>query len=163
MIDPSEVHAASEKFIDENNAFREFLREHANPKELDNQFYILHNELFSGYNCSACGNCCRIYYIVLRKGEVGSIASYLGISNREFIATYLTLIGEEHGIKPPCAFLSPDGLCLIQECKPEVCRDYPYTDKKERLSAMWSIISAAEHCPVVFEILERLKMIYQFK
>jgi Fe-S-cluster containining protein len=162
MIEPSKTRIAAEKLIEENTGFREFLNERADPGELDKQFHELHAELFAGYDCSHCANCCRTYYVALKKGELESISEYLGLSKRELIGTYLMQIGEEYGLKPPCSFLSKDGLCRIQECKPELCRDYPYTDKKDRLSGMWGTISAAEHCPVVLELLERLKALYKY-
>lgn len=63
----------------------------------------------------------------------------------------------------PCCFLKDDGSCEIEACKPENCRDYPFTNKTERLSSMLSILTSASICPVVFEMLERLKQEYQFK
>ncbi len=63
----------------------------------------------------------------------------------------------------PCPFLGGDGKCGIEVCKPAVCKSFPYTDKPERLFSLLSILGSAEECPVVFEILERLKKIYGFK
>ena len=62
----------------------------------------------------------------------------------------------------PCRFLDMDGRCRIQECKPEECKGFPYTDRPDRLASLYSVLSAAEVCPVVFEILERLKELYHF-
>ena len=56
-----------------------------------------------------------------------------------------------------------DGCCLIQNCKPDVCVEFPYADKPGRLSSMYGVIERAEVCPVVFEILERLKDTYGFR
>jgi Fe-S-cluster containining protein len=63
----------------------------------------------------------------------------------------------------PGVFLENDGGCRIENSKPTVCKDYPYTDKLGRLWSMYSIIDSAAVCPVVFEILERLKVIYRFQ
>ena len=63
----------------------------------------------------------------------------------------------------PCCFLKDDGGCEIEACKPENCRDYPFTNKPERLFSLLSILTSASICPVVFEMLERLKQEYRFK
>lgn len=63
----------------------------------------------------------------------------------------------------PCCFLTKNGVCEVEKCKPEVCREYPFTNKPERLLSLLSIIDFASVCPVVFEMLERLKKIYGFK
>ena len=119
MISPSNVSAAAAEREDENLRFRIFLKNHADPDELDRQFLALHKELFAGYDCCRCGNCCR--------------------------------------------FLNDDGKCRLQECKPEECKGFPYTDQPHRLESLYSILSAAEVCPVVFEIIERLKELYHFR
>jgi len=58
--------------------------------------------------------------------------------------------------------LESDGKCRIQGVKPAVCKDFPYTDKPYRLYNMLGVLSFAEDCPVVFEIIERLKLIYNY-
>ena len=62
-----------------------------------------------------------------------------------------------------CKFLDDDNNCLAKNCLPESCRDYPYTNKSERLFSLHGIIDNASICPVVYEILEELKKIYHFK
>lgn len=62
----------------------------------------------------------------------------------------------------PCAFLGTDGRCKIVSCQPAVCKGFPYTDQPDRFWSLYSTISHAAICPVVFEILERLKAEYRF-
>lgn len=47
MISPKDVSAAAAKREDENLRFRTFLKNHADPDELDQQFLALHQELFA--------------------------------------------------------------------------------------------------------------------
>lgn len=63
----------------------------------------------------------------------------------------------------PCRFLTESGTCEIEKCKPEGCREYPFTNKPDRLFSLLNIIEFASVCPVVFEMMERLKSIYGFK
>jgi Fe-S-cluster containining protein len=123
---------------------------------------------FSDYDCCKCANCCKTYRITLDDGEVKRIAAHLGQTDSGFKAEYLA-DADEDDEKPykfkekPCPFLEDDGRCRIQICKPDVCAGFPYTDKPERLESMLGVIGNAEVCPVVYEILERLKAMYRFR
>ena len=163
MISPERVGSEAKKRESENLRLRSFLKSHADPDELDRQFLALHKEQFDGYDCCKCGNCCREFSTTLSEEEISAIASRLGMKQQAFITQYMT--EGIHGLElpAPCHFLGADGKCGIQDCKPEECRGFPYTDRPERLSSLYSVLSSAEVCPVVFEILERLKKLYHFR
>ena len=169
MVKPNEVKANAQKLERDNLSFRSFLKNRADSDKLDAQFLELHKELFANYDCCKCNNCCKTYHIILGYGEVKRIAEFLKITESDFIAEYLTETeendaDEQYEFKSnPCSFLDGDGCCKIQECKPDVCKGFPFTDHPHRLSGMHGIIDHAEVCPVVFEILERLKEIYGFR
>ena len=163
MISPENVHAAAKKSENENLRFRSFLKSHADPDELDRQFLALHRELFAGYDCRKCGNCCRAFSTTLNEEEISAITSQLGMERQEFVTRYLIEGSSGWELPAPCRFLGNDGKCQIQDHKPEECRGFPYTDRPERLWSLYSILSSAEVCPVVFEILERLKGQYHFR
>jgi Fe-S-cluster containining protein len=163
MIEPSKVYDAANEKKDENTAFRAYLKSNADPDELDRQFRKLHDELFAGYDCCTCNNCCKIYAVALREDEADSIAAFLGLSTRDFAEQYLFYSAAGgYGIEGPCSFLRPDGKCVIHACKPSVCRNYPNTDRPGSIGNLLRIFSIAEECPVVFEIIERLKKDYTF-
>ena len=168
MVKPSEVGARAQKLEEQNYRFRTFLKNRANPDELDAKFMELHRGLFADYDCCKCANCCKSYSIMLDTDEVMRIAAFLGLSQNDFASEYLMDSGESDE-KPyelkekPCRFLCEDGRCLIQDCKPDDCMAYPFTDQPDRLASMFSIIEHAEACPIVFEILERLKDMYRFR
>ena len=163
MISPKDVSTAAAKREAENLHFRTFLKIHADPDELDQQFLALHQELFAGYDCCRCGNCCRRYSTVLSEEEIVNISNYLGMTRRQFLEDCLIRGRDSLELPAPCRFLDMDGRCRIQDCKPEECKGFPYTDRPDRIESLYSILSAAEVCPVVFEILERLKELYHFK
>ena len=54
--------------------------------------------------------------------------------------------------------ISPDEV----KAKAINCRRYPYTDQPDRMGSLLSIIESAAVCPVLYEILERLKEEYHF-
>ena len=163
MLDPARIQMAAQDYQDENQRFRRFLKSRADPDELDRHFSDLHKELFAGYDCCQCANCCREYSVSLEDDEAAPIATFLGLATDDFISKYLTPSAGGYEIKAPCAFLGVDGKCGIQECKPAECREFPYTDKPDRIISLLGVMSFAETCPVVFEIVQRLKEIYRFR
>jgi len=163
MIEPSEVYFAAMKREKQNIRFRIYLKNNADPDELDRQFKDLHDELFLGYDCRACANCCRVFYITLEENEVDSIADFLGVTRQDIVKRLHARSDGGYGVKPPCCFLGADGNCAIYERRPLVCRDYPHTDKPERLYRLINTLATAEQCPIVYEIIERLKTMYRFE
>lgn len=104
-------------------------------------------------------------YDYLKKEELPRLANHLELSKEDFSAKYLKKKedGDYAVRESPCAFLAEDRICLLEGCKPLNCQEYPFTDHRDRLYSMYSILDAAAICPVVFEILERLKKIYGFR
>ena len=166
MISPSKINKVAERCYEENLEFRQFLKEHADPDKLDAQFKELHTELFANYDCCKCTNCCRAYTVVLNENDVEVISRHLGQSKKDFIDEYMEKSFFDEGDyvmkTQPCIFLCEDGRCQINDIKPTTCREFPFTDRPDRISSLYSIIDFAQECPVVFEILERLKGIYGF-
>ena len=74
-----------------------------------------------------------------------------------FIFIFVFLIISKIMKDKPCCFLDTDGKCGIYENRQSVCRNFPHTNKPYRLYNMYWLLSFAEECPVVFEIIERLK------
>ena len=164
MVNPSKIKEAYRKVADQNEKFRRFLKNNAVDYELDAHFLKLHNMIFAEYDCCACGNCCKLYDILINKDDIERISQYLGLTENDFIEKYLAASDEGYIMKEkPCRFLDEDGKCKIYEIRPSVCSDFPYTDKPYRLYHMYGVLSFAEECPVVFEIIERLKKIYKYR
>jgi len=151
------------KLEDENHKFRRFLKSHADEEDLDKQFLKLHNELFENYDCGSCRNCCKEYAPTLQNHEIEPVANFLQIPKDDFINQHMESNCGEYQMKEiPCRFLCADNSCEIEACKPECCKEYPHTNKPERLWSLIGIVESAAVCPVVFEMLERLKAQYGF-
>jgi Fe-S-cluster containining protein len=164
VIEPSKIKEEFEKVERENYKFRTYLKNHSDSDELDEQFLELHNELFKVYDCSKCRNCCKEYSITFEENEIDQVSKLLKITKKEFMDKYIEETINGYDLKgKPCYFLNENGACEIEMCKPEGCRDYPFTNKPERLLSLISIVDFASVCPVVFEMLERLKKTYGFK
>ena len=167
MLHPRKLPYYAEKNEKTNYRFRTWLKNHADPEELDEKFFRLHQELFTEYDCSRCRNCCKRYYGLVPVDEVGKDAAVLGLSEEEFIAKYLKEkpdAGERayETKNMPCDFLQEDGTCLLGDHKPDNCKKYPYTDQPERIESLLSFLESVSVCPVAYEILERLKKEYEF-
>ena len=168
MIEANKVADMYQRYADKNSKFRIFLKKNANANELDEHFHRLHNEIFYKYeyDCCKCNNCCKTYDIRLSQKDITAISDYLGQAENDFIEKYLIPDNDDADClilkEKPCCFLEADGKCRIYECRPTVCREFPHTNKPDRLYNMLSMLEFIEDCPVVFEIIERLKKIYDF-
>ena len=166
MIPPRKVKFEAKKRENENLRFRTFLKCNADEDELDRQFADLHKELFEKYDCSRCRNCCKEYYAEFMPKEIGDAARYIDMEMDSFIQTYLKRddVEEKYLTKQrPCLFLQKNGLCLLGECKPVNCKEFPYTNQPERLYSLYGVLDVITVCPVAFEIWEQLKRIYNFR
>lgn len=165
MLKPEEVSKWAKRKENENLRFRSYLKIHADEETLDRQFQQLHHELFAGYDCSKCRNCCKLYYGFMPEENLAAAAEHLGITQKQLIDFFLEHnenTGDYETKHMPCDFLMKDGSCMLGDNKPENCRDYPYTARPDRLASLHSILETVEVCPVAYEIWERLKMEYGF-
>ena len=159
MIELKEI---SEEKLDENYRFRTYLKTHADEKTLDEQFKKLHNKYFKTFDCSKCRNCCKKLGVSMDEQELNAICKHYHLDN--FILKNIVL-KENNGeyTANPCPFLNPDNSCKLKECLPKSCQEYPYTNKDERLFSLLTIVQNSKVCPVVYQILEDLKEMYNFK
>lgn len=163
MILPKELKEYALQHKEENAAFRIFLREHADAKQLDEQFKRYHNEIFAEYSCDDCMNCCTGLTPLFRENELEKLAKVgkmevedlLEICERVDYDAYQILDDET------CPFITEHG-CAVASCKPEHCKEFPYTNQPERMESLLGMLSFLPVCPVLYEIYERLKKDYSF-
>lgn len=164
MINIEELKVLANKKEEENYRFRKYLKTHADEEMLDKQFKNLHKKYFKIYDCKKCRNCCKELGISIDEYELENICNYLGMDKDKFVKDNLIQNYGEYSFKDcKCKFLDQNNNCKINKCLPITCKEYPYTNKEERLFGLYSIISNASICPVVYEILEELKKEYNFR
>jgi uncharacterized protein len=144
----------------ENLDFRTFVK-----ADLDLSDYRLHGivkqatqEVWAHIDCRTCANCCKTRHPLFSRAEVQRIADYLGMTAAELRARYLEIDQEAAKYitrELPCPFLK-DNLCTIYDVRPSVCAGYPHLHRNFR-NRLWQTIDNAETCPIVFNVLERLK------
>lgn len=170
MLRPSQVKFYSKKAERKNLEFRSWLKMNVDPEDLDLQFKLLHEELFASYNCSRCRNCCKAFAGCIPTADIERDAEYLHMSVEDFREKYLESTPTDNdGAEgfmtkhKPCDFLGVDGECILGDCRPQNCVDYPFTDKPDRMGSLYSFLDAVSVCPVAYEICERLKAHYRFR
>lgn len=165
MISVEKLKYWANKKEKENYRFRTFLKINAEPDKLDEQFKQLHKKYFAEYDCSSCRNCCKEYCGTIPNEDVEADAEFLGLDKSDFIMKYLVDEPNNEGYNTrnkPCDFLQ-NNVCILEEHKPDSCKNYPYTDREDRIGSLLSIIDNTSICPVVYEIMEDLKSMYNFR
>jgi uncharacterized protein len=160
ITDLAYIEQASKDNEQENLKFREYVK-----ADLDLSDYRLNavvqqatQEVWAHIDCRTCANCCKTRHPLFSRVEVQRIAEYLGITPSELRTRYLEIDQEAAKYRTrelPCPFLK-DNLCTIYEVRPAVCAGYPHLHRNFR-NRLWQTIDNAETCPIVFNVLERLK------
>jgi Fe-S-cluster containining protein len=140
---------------DENYRFRAFLKSR-DPYKVDAIVHRLHKEITPKIDCSSCGNCCNMQ-ATLSKEEVETLAKLENITAEEYLANYCVIgFGSISLKEKPCRYLQGTK-CSIYDIQPVKCKTFPYTDKQGFTSRSLGMLSFYEYCPIVYNLMERLK------
>lgn len=128
------------------------------PKDLDQRFAEIHDEVFEEVDCLTCANCCKTTSPMFFEKDIERLAAHLKMKPGDFIAQYLFL--DTDGIyalkSSPCPFLGADNYCSVYEYRPKACREYPHTNHRKMLGKLDLALKNTEVCPAVEMILERV-------
>jgi Fe-S-cluster containining protein len=145
---------------DANYRFLRSLKLAPNPDHIDELARELHQEAFRHIDCTRCANCCKTMPPAVTTEDIRRISRHLNLSEQAFIAAYLTVDPDErcYVIKTArCPFLGDDDRCTIYAIRPDVCRQFPHTDK-EGFSCRTHLHSAnALHCPAVYYLVKQMR------
>lgn len=132
-----------------------------NPREIDNVFHRLHDEVFEEIDCLECANCCKTTSPIFYQTDIERAAKALRMNPGDFIEKYLKVDEDKDFVlkSSPCAFLNADNYCAIYEHRPKACREYPHTNRKKMVQIMDLTYKNTLVCPAVLEMVERLKKI----
>ena len=154
------------KKINENYKFIRFLKSHiSNEEEFDKTVNTLHRKYFKTFDCSKCRNCCKEFYIDFTQEEIKKAVNILNCPPDTLIEKYLEynkLKNKYTTTTKPCPFLQQNH-CILGKNRPRECKEYPHTNKNERLHSLYSMADNTTICPVVDMIFDELKTIYHFK
>ena len=129
------------------------------PRDLDDRFHELHEEVFQEIDCLECANCCKTTSPIFIPADIDRIARGLRMKSVDFIEQYLRVDEEgDYVLKTaPCPFLGDDNKCFVYEDRPRACREYPHTDRKRMYQIMDLTLKNTLVCPAVGRIVQKLK------
>ena len=149
---------------DQNYRFRSFLKMQ-DPEKIDRIVHRLDREIRKQIDCTQCGNCCAELSPRLSDGEIDRLAQIDSISKVEFIQKFVESdpVEGDYFLKgKPCKYLC-EKKCSVYSNRPEDCKSYPHTHKKDFNTRILGIIENYGICPIVFNVFERLKLEIRFR
>lgn len=155
--DPDQVARLAAEREEENWRFRTWLKmlrpaRAAKASRLAEEFG---REAEAAMDCTACAACCRSHQVPVIEAEIQRLASRLSLPVLTFERVHTEDVEGERVLRTPCPLL--DGTrCGVYQDRPEPCRTYPCIGG-DIVSRMVAIIERASVCPIVFDMLERLK------
>lgn len=160
MTDIAAIQRAAASNEAENLTFRSFVKGELalSDRRLNSVVSETTAEVWAQIDCQSCANCCRTLHPLFSRAEAERVATYLGLSLEELRTRYLTDNAEAGKYTTqylPCPFLDGN-LCGIYPVRPAVCANYPHLHRNFR-SRLLQVIDNAGLCPIVFNVLERLK------
>jgi len=129
------------------------------PKTLDQDFQENHDAVFETVDCLACGHCCKTTSPIFKERDIQRIAKAQRMSISRFSQQYLKRDDEGDWVlkSAPCVFLEADtNACSIYDVRPQACREYPHTDRKNMAGILNLTEQNAHLCPAVSSIVQRM-------
>lgn len=150
------------KLNKENKIFYDKLKR-TKPKNLDNQFHDLHDNVFQKTDCLACANCCKTTSPIFYSRDIERLSKYLKVKPGDFTNQYLQIDEDKDYVlrQAPCPFLGTDNECSVYDARPNACREYPHTNRKRMEQILDLTYKNTLVCPAVLEITEQLKKLYK--
>jgi Fe-S-cluster containining protein len=144
----------------ENKKFLSSLKKE-NPRQLDDEFHTLHEEVFEEIDCLTCANCCKTTSPIFYQTDIERVSKALRVKPGEFIDQYLRVDEDKDYVlkSSPCPFLDEDNYCKVYESRPKACREYPHTNRKKMVQIMDLTYKNTLVCPAVLEMVERIKKV----
>ncbi|MCB0480820.1 MAG: YkgJ family cysteine cluster protein [Flavobacteriales bacterium] len=126
---------------------------------MDQKFHHFHDEVFKEMDCLDCANCCKTTSPIFLQEDIDRIAAYLNVKSGPFIVKYLEMDEEGDFVlkTAPCSFLNADNTCAVYNVRPEACREYPHTNRKNMHEIIDLTLENTVVCPAVNEIVKRIK------
>lgn len=128
------------------------------PKELDEKFEKLHDQVFQNLDCLECANCCKTTSPIFLQTDIDRLAKVFKMKSSGFIESYLHRDEEGDYVlnSSPCPFLGGDNKCLVYEERPKACREYPHTNRKKMHGILELSLQNTLVCPAVFKIFQQI-------
>jgi hypothetical protein len=146
----------------ENKAFVEYLQQ-LNATEIDDAVYELDLKISPQIDCTQCGSCCKTLMINVEEQEANIAAQSLSMSRKTFDEKYIekSLGGKMVISKIPCHFLQ-DNKCNIYLNRFAGCKEFPALHLPHIQKRLFTIFMHYGRCPIIFNVMENLKVAVGF-
>ena len=131
-------------------------------EEIDLLVFKTADEVSSAIDCTCCGRCCTKLKPTCSSQDQQRLAVRLSITAEQLREQYLEY--DESEDEPgwrmknsPCPFLQ-DKKCTVHKDRPDNCRQYPYLHEPKFTGRTWGMIERTFTCPIVFRVMEVLKL-----
>ena len=163
ILDLEEIKKRSKENQTANLRFISFLKEQ-NTAEIDTTIHELYNYFIEKMDCTKCGNCCVNLRPILTERDIDILIKELKISREKFKKAYIKTDEEGDMLFKhlPCKFLH-NNKCSIYEFRTEDCRSYPHLHKDFLTHRLYGIFENYSICPIVFNVIEELKIRLNFR
>lgn len=147
----------------ENLKFQEFLR-NLDSLSLDKLVFELSEAISPQIKCTDCGNCCKSLMVNIDEEEANNLAAHLGQSRSEFDEQYLDKGDSGRMVVNaiPCHFLVGNS-CSVYEHRFAGCKEFPAFHVPDFNKRLFTTYMHYDRCPIIFNVLEALKMETAFK
>ena len=165
LTDLVQIKRIGEKNRAENLRFRKHMKSHV---FVERQFRKAAQEVEDQIDCRACAQCCRVADVQIVERDAEKLAKYLGIPEKKFIAEYTAEDAEGVPIlkrgKTGCVFLVGND-CSVYDARPGNCERFPnlLRGAGSLQSKMWQMVDRATYCPIVFNWIEKVKTLTNFR
>ena len=148
---------------EENDRFNSFLKEQ--PQDtIDEWVTNLNHSVEPQIDCTDCGNCCKSLMINVTEAEADSLAEHLHQSRTAFDAHHIEKGSNGMMIMNtiPCHFLT-DNKCTVYTHRFAGCREFPGLHLPGFTKRLFSVFMHYDRCPIIFNVVEELKIKTGFK
>ena len=147
---------------DKNIEFRAFLKGQ-DPDKIDEIVHRLNFEISNQIDCTTCGKCCMKLKPFITEQDIKILSQRLNFSPQQVKGDYIEIDeGDQYFKNLTCSFLK-EKKCTVYNGRPEDCRSFPHLHKKMFISRLWGVIENYSICPIVFNVLEKLKTELNYK
>ncbi len=159
-MDMDRFRQQSQTKASENKKYLQRLKK-KDARVVDDEFHLLHEEVFEEVDCLTCANCCKTTSPIFYQTDIERVSRALRMKPGDFVEKYLRIDEDRDYVlkSSPCPFLDRENYCTVYEDRPKACREYPHTDRKKMVQITELTYKNTLVCPAVLEMVERLKRI----
>ena len=126
---------------------------------IDAMVHRINNTIAPQIDCTQCGACCKMLMINVTEAETESVSRHLEISAAAFIEKYIeeSLQGQMIINTVPCHFLEGTK-CAVYKQRFTECREFPHLHRNNFKDRLFGTLVHYAICPIIFNVVEELKV-----